>query len=69
LELERVFYTSDTDLLVITAKWTAAGRDFAGVVYAAQLGVTVGGAIADLELIAKASSPDEWTNRVEHLPL
>ncbi len=42
---------------------------FAGVVYAHQLRVSIGQCAADLELIAKATDPDEWTNRVMFLPL
>jgi hypothetical protein len=31
--------------------------------------MTIGRCIQDLELIAKASEPDEMANRVEYLPL
>jgi len=45
------------------------GETFAGVVYAHQLRVNIGRCIADLELIAKATEPEDWLNRLEYLPL
>ena len=42
------------DLLVEATSRKASGRSFAGVVYAHQLRVTIGGCIHDLEIIAKA---------------
>jgi hypothetical protein len=42
---------------------------FVGVVYAHQLRITIGRCVQDLELIAKASEPEELANRVEYLPL
>ena len=68
-QLRRVLYSNDVDLLVVAASWLATGREFAGLVYAEQLGITIGQAIADLELIATASEPEEWKNRIEYLPL
>jgi hypothetical protein len=38
-------------------EWLTNGRDFAGVIYAPQLGITIGQAIRDLELIAKVMEP------------
>jgi hypothetical protein len=34
-----------------------------------QLRVTIGQCINDLEIIAKAGEPEDFHNRVEHLPL
>ena len=68
-DLGRVFFTNDRDLLVIAADRLRTGREFAGLVFAEQLGITIGQAIADLELIAKASAPDDCKNRIEYLPL
>ena len=42
---------------------------FAGVIYAHQLNITVGECIGDLELIALATDPEEWTYRLMYLPL
>src|SRR5258706_14247052 len=53
-ELRRVVFIQDTDFLAITTQWLRSGREFAGVVFAEQLGVTIGDAIRDLELLAAA---------------
>ena len=45
------------------------GQLFAGVIYARQLHITIGQFIANLELIALASEPAEWLNRVVYLSL
>jgi predicted nuclease of predicted toxin-antitoxin system len=68
-DLGRVLYTNDSDLLVIAAQWSSSGRPFVGVVYAEQLRITIGQAIADLDLMATATDPEEWQSRVEYLPL
>lgn len=67
-ELGRVVFTQDDDFLAIADEWLESGRDFAGVIYAHQLGITIGQAIRDLELIAKVLEPDEMRNRIEFLP-
>jgi len=67
--LERVLYTQDADLLSIAHDWLATSREFAGLVYGHQLGVTVGQAVADLELIAVALNPEEMWNRIEFIPI
>ena len=45
-----------------------AGADFAGLVYAHQLAISIGQAVRDLELVAKVLEPDDMRNRVEYLP-
>ena len=67
--LGRTIFTQDDDLLVIGHQWQGAGREFAGIVYAHQLGITIGQAIRDLELIAKIMTVDELKNRIEFLPV
>ena len=67
--LGRVVFTRDDDFLAIADEWARSGRDFAGIVYAHQLGVTIGQATRDLELIAKALDPEDMRNRIEFLPL
>ncbi len=68
-ELGRIVFTHDDDFLALADRWRQAGRSFSGLVYAHQLQVTVGKAIQDLELIAKASNTEDMRNRVEYLPL
>jgi hypothetical protein len=68
-DLGRTVFSQDTDFLEITARWIAEGREFRGVIYASQMGVTVGQAIADLELCAKVLGPGDMKNVLERLPL
>jgi predicted nuclease of predicted toxin-antitoxin system len=68
-KLGRVLFTQDDDLLREGKRRQQSGEEFAGVIYAHQLNVTVGECIEDLWLIAGATEPDEWLNRVEYLPL
>ncbi len=51
-QLGRTVFTQDDDFLVLADEWLRNGREFAGVIYAHQLGITIGQAIRDLELIA-----------------
>ena len=67
--LRRVLFSQDDDLLRVASDWQTAGTSFAGVIYAHQLRISIGQCVADLELIANATDPDDWINRVEFLPL
>jgi len=44
-------------------------KSFSGIIYAHQLRITIGQMVEDLELIATATSPKEWRERIEYLPL
>jgi predicted nuclease of predicted toxin-antitoxin system len=67
--LGRVLFTQDDDLLVESVRRQRGGGSFAGVIYAHQLNVTIGECVECLELIALASEPDEWSNKITYLPL
>jgi predicted nuclease of predicted toxin-antitoxin system len=67
--LRRIIFTQDDDLLTIGRDWQVSGREFAGIVYAHQLRITIGQAIRDLELIAKVMAAEEMANRIEFLPI
>lgn len=67
--LGRIVFSQDDDFLAIGHRWQQTRREFTGIVYAHQLRITVGQAIADLELIAKITTADEMRNRIEFLPL
>ena len=69
MKLGRVLFSQDEDLLAEATSRQRTGISFAGVVYAHQLRVNIGRCIQDLELIAKATDPADWLNRVEYLPL
>ena len=68
MEVNRVLFTQDDDLLQEAARRQRRRQPFAGVVYAHQQNITVRQTIEDLELIAKACEPDELANRVVFLP-
>ncbi|MGD9644501.1 MAG: DUF5615 family PIN-like protein [Pirellulales bacterium] len=68
-QLGRVVFTRDEDFLKLAATWLADGRDFAGVVYSHQQKIDIGGAVRDLELIAKVLTAEEIRSRVLFLPL
>src|SRR5262245_29888297 len=67
-QLSRAVFTQDDDFLVLADEWLSKRREFAGVIYAHQLGITIGQAIRDLELIAKVMEPADMKNRIEFLP-
>ncbi len=65
----RSVFTQDEDFLLIASEWQRVPRPFAGVVFGSQESLSVGQAIADLELIAKASEPEQMRNAVQFIPL
>jgi predicted nuclease of predicted toxin-antitoxin system len=69
LQLGRVLFTQDDDLLDEAATRRQGGQPFAGVIYAHQQNITVRQTIEDLELIAKACELEELENSVWYLPL
>jgi hypothetical protein len=68
-DVGRVLVSQDEDLLREGARWLRERKDFSGIIYAHQLRVTIGQMVADLELIAAATSKEEWSGKIEYLPL
>lgn len=68
-ELGRVLFSQDDDLLAEAAKRQRNGKQFGGVIYAHQLGITIGRAVNDLEILTQAGTLEDFANRVEYLPL
>ncbi len=68
MELGRVLCSQDDDLLAIAHSWLRTGCEFAGLVYAHQLNITIGQAVRDLELIATLFDPVDMRNRVVFIP-
>jgi len=66
--LGRVTFTQDIRFKSMAEEWQRSRRPFAGLLFGHQLGGTIGHFVRDLELIAKASEPEEWHNIVEYLP-
>jgi len=67
--LARVVFSQDKNFLREAAERQRAGKPFAGIIYAPQLGVTIGQCLKDLELIAHAGEPEEFADLVQYLPL
>jgi predicted nuclease of predicted toxin-antitoxin system len=68
-ELGRILVSQDEDLLREGARRLREGEEFSGIVYAHQLRVTIGQMVEDLELIATATSKEEWSGKIEYLPI
>lgn len=66
--LDRILVSQDDDLLEIAALWQRSSREFAGVAYAIQQHIDIGGTIEYLELIAHLKTADEMRNNVEYIP-
>ena len=67
--LGRVLFTQDIRFRVLAENWQRQSRPFAGLIFGHPLRGSIGQYVRDLELIARATEPDEWLNTVIHLPL
>jgi hypothetical protein len=67
-ELGRVIFTQDIRFKALAENWQSEERPFSGLAFGHQLRGTIGQYVRDLELIAKASDPEEWLGQVAHLP-
>jgi len=68
-QLGRLIFTQDIRFKSLAESWQREGRAFAGLLFGHQLGGTIGAYVNDIELIATASTLEEWKSVVEHLPL
>ena len=68
-ELGRVLVSQDDDLLREGVRRLKEHKAFSGVIYSHQLRITIGQMVDDLELIATATTNEEWVGRIEYLPL
>jgi predicted nuclease of predicted toxin-antitoxin system len=68
-QLQRILFTRDPDLIAEAARRLREGRPFATVVFARQTEVSIGRCVRDLEITAKAATPEEAMNHVVYLPL
>lgn len=59
----RIMFSQDSDMLREASHCLKVGESFAGLAYADQLGITIGQAIRDLELLAKALTRRRWSIR------
>jgi hypothetical protein len=66
--LGRVLFTQDIRFKALAEQWQREGRPFVGLIFGHQLHGTIGQFVGDLELIAKATDPGDWSGIVEHIP-
>lgn len=69
IELNRVLFSQDQNLLKITFQFYQTHIDFYGLIYSEQLNISVGQCVNDLEIIASLGSPEEMRIRVIYLLL
>ena len=69
MELQRVVFSFDADMLRIAARRQTDGVRFSGLVFAHPTQVSIGDCVRDLEIIAKAGEPTDMLNEVVYLPL
>jgi predicted nuclease of predicted toxin-antitoxin system len=67
--LGRIVFTRDSDFLAEAVRRQRIRLAFATVVYAHQQRVSIGQCVLDIELIARASRPEEATGQIVYLPL
>lgn len=67
--LGRLIFTQDEDFLTIATEWQEVEKPFFGVAYSHQMGITVGQAVTQLELVCKLMTDDEMQNTILYLPL
>jgi hypothetical protein len=67
--LGRPMLTHDIRLQAMAANWQRHGRRFCGLIFAHPMQVTIGQCVRDLELIAKATDPNDWESDILRLPL
>ena len=66
---DRILFSQDDDLLAEATRRQARGLQFAGVVYAHPLSVSIGACIHSLEIVAKAGKPEDLRDQVLFLPI
>jgi hypothetical protein len=66
--LGRILFTQDIRFKALAEQWQREGRRFLGLIFGHQLHGTIGQFVRDLELIAKATEPGDWSGTVEHIP-
>src|SRR5438045_2408858 len=58
-QLGRILFSQDPDFLALATEQIRGKIAFSGLIYAPQLGITIGQAVRDLEMIAKVLEPEE----------
>ena len=67
--LVRPIVTHDLRFKAMAEDWQRAGRAFCGLIFGHLRQVSIGRFVTDLELIGKATDPQDWASVVVRLPL
>jgi predicted nuclease of predicted toxin-antitoxin system len=67
--LGRPLFTHDIRFFAMAQKWIVDGKPFGGLIFAHLMQVSIGRCVHDLEIIAKATDPEDWQSSVLRLPL
>jgi hypothetical protein len=67
--LGRPIVTHDIRFLARAENWQRTGRPFCGLIFAHPMQVSIGTCVRDLEIIAKATDPQDWASDIVRLPL
>ena len=67
--LGRLLFTQDIRFKALAEDWQRTGLPFAGLAFGHQLHGSIGQYVRDLELIAKATRPEDWWRQIEQLPV
>src|ERR1051325_9179459 len=67
--LGRPLVTHDIGFNAMAVSWQAQGRPFCGLIFGHLMRVSIGQCVKDLELIAKATDPQDWTSAMIRLAL
>lgn len=67
--LGRPLVTHDIRFQAMAEDWQRQGRPFCGLIFGHLMQVSIGRCVRDLELIAKATDPQDWANATLRLPL
>lgn len=68
-QLGRPIVTHDVRFHAMAENWMRHGRPFRGLIFGHLMRVSIGQCVKDLELIAKATDPQDWVSAVVRLPL
>src|SRR5260370_39038782 len=68
-QLSRPLMTHDIRFRAMPESWQARGRPFCGLIFGHRMQGSIGQCVKDLELIAKATDPQDWVNAILRLPL
>ena len=64
MELGRLFFSQDEDLVAEAVSRQRSGQPFATVIYARQLDISIGRCITDLETLAKAAGSKDAQGQI-----